>query len=346
MTADHEDGEYVRQFIRESMPSIYDDPATEKTGLFYTTGALEALLCQRLIGLPDLGGLPIRTRSKVAKTLVCEALGYLPPASFTKTQPRLRHANLDVYVQESNNLQVWNQEVDAARRYAIIILKRRLIEDVHVIPGADLAQFDTTGTLTSKFQAARIADSDGAVLVSQRDTDGLIAAYAPGPRVPLATSPVELPDRGRVLDIAGVFAFLAPMVGQTYDDPGITQERNRGTVVHREACERLGLSHFGDNGQFPDVLSQLVEVKLQLARTIDLGLELPDSDKPLASANGTVAVRDCRYAIFYGKRDGTTFIITALVVVTGQDFFTEFRQFAGRLSNSKLQLGLPSGWFA
>ena len=194
--------------------------------------------------------------------------------------------------------------------------------------------------------ASRIVDSDGAVLVSNQDTDGLMAAYDPGPRVPFATSPVELPDRGRVLEIAGVFAFLAPMVGQTYDDPGITQERNRGSVVHREACERLGLSHFADNGQFPDVLSQLVEVKLQLARTIDLGLELPNSDRPLASVNGTVAVRDCRYAIFYGERDGSTFTITALVVVTGEDFFTEFRQFAGRVSNSKLQLRLPSSWFA
>jgi hypothetical protein len=185
------------------------------------------LLRARLTGLPNLVGLPVRTRSKLAKTLVCEALGYVPPTSFTKTQPRLRHANLDVYVQESNNLQVWNQEVDAARRYVIVILKRGLIARIHVIAGADLAQFDTTGTLTSKFQAARIADSDGALLVSPRDTDGLIAAYAPGPRVPLAMSPVELPDRGRVLEIAGVFAFLAPMVGQTYNDPDLTQERNQ-----------------------------------------------------------------------------------------------------------------------
>lgn len=346
MTAGMDDGERVRRRVAASGASIYDEPEFDGSPLFYSAGALETVLHSYLVGLSDLGGLPVRTRSKVAKTLVCEALGYEPPSSFTKTQPRLRHANLDVYVQESSNLQVWNQEVDAARRYVIIIVKGGIVANVHVIAGADLAQFDTTGTLTSKFQASRIVDSDGAVLVSNRDTDGLIAAYDPGPRVPLATSPVELPDRGRVLEIAGVFAFLAPMVGQTYNDPGITQERNRGSVVHREACERLGLSHFADNGQFPDVLSQLVEVKLQLARTIDLGLELPNSDRPLASVNGTVAVRDCRYAIFYGERDESTFTITALVVVTGDDFFTEFRQFAGRVSNSKLQLRLPSSWFA
>lgn len=341
-----DDGGLVRLRIAASGVSIYDDPALAGSRLYYTAEALEAVLHSYLVGLPDLGRLPVRTRSKVAKTLVCEALGYRPPPSFAKTQPRLKHPNLDVYVQESNNLQVWNQAVDAARRYAIIIVRHGVIADVRVIAGADLAQFDATGTLTSKYQAARIIDADGAVLVSERDTDGLIAACAPGPWVPLASSPVELPDRGHVLEIRGVYELLAPMVGQTYDDPGLTQERNRGSVVHREACERLRLSHFADHGQFPDVLSQLVEVKLQLARTIDLGLELPDSDSPLASVNGTVAVRDCRYAIFYGDRHGSRFTITALVVVTGEDFFTEFRQFGGRVSNSKLQLRLPFTWFA
>ena len=346
MTGSDAGADIVRHRILTAGPSIYDDPVFDDSGLYYTAGELEELLRERLVGLADLGGLPVRTRSKVAKTLVCQALGYDAPATFTKTQPRLRHPNVDVYVQESNNLQVWNEEVDAARRYVVIIVKNGLVADVHVIAGADLAQFDTTGTLTSKYQASRVVDSEGAVLVSDRDTDGLIAAYSPGPQVPLATSPVELPDHGRVLEIAGVFAFLAPMVGQTYDDPGLTQERIRGSVVHREACERLGLSHFADHGQFPDVLSQLVEVKLQLARTIDLGLELPDSDTPLASVNGAVSVRDCRYAIFYGERDGSTFTITALVVVTGADFFQEFRQFGGRVSNSKLQLRLPSAWFS
>lgn len=340
------DDERVRGRIAVSGVSIYDDPEVSGSPLYYSREALERSLRAYLVGLPDLGGLAVRTRSKVAKTLVCEALGYEPPTSFAKTQPRLRHPNVDVYVQESNNLQVWNQEVDAARRYVIIIVKGGVVIDVHVIAGADLANFDTTGTLTSKYQASRIIDADGAALISPRDTGGLIDAYAPGPHLPHATSPVDLPTYGRVLEIAGVFAFLAPMVGQTYDDPGLTQERNRGSVVHREACARLGLSHFADHGQFPDILSQLVEVKLQLARTIDLGLELPNSDKPLASVNGTVAVRDCRYAIFYGDRDGSTFTITALVVVTGEDFFAEFRQFAGRVSNSKLQLRLPSAWFA
>ena len=156
---------------------------------------------------------------------------------------------------------------------------------------------------------------------------------------------MSLPTRGALLDVGRVYDLLLPMVGQWFDDPGATQERNRGSLVHREACSRLGLSHFADNGQFPDVLSQVLEVKLQLARTVDLGLELPESLTPVASTNGVLAVQDVRYAIFYGVRERRAFQLTELVVVTGADFFKEFRQFQGNVSNSKLQLRLPRSWF-
>jgi hypothetical protein len=326
-------------------PSIYDAPATELTGDFYTPTELETLLRAELVGRTDLGDLPVRTRSKVAKTLVCEALGYAAPASFRKVNPRLRHANVDVYSQQSSNLQIWNQEVDAARRYVILIIKDEAIIDVKVIAGADLAQFDTTGTLTSKFQANRIHENAGSMLVSALDTTDFIARLAPASSIPQGVSPVVPPTPGKVLNIATVYQRLVTLIGRTYSDPGQTQERNRGSVVHKETCSALGLSHYADHGQFPDILSQLLEVKLQLARTIDLGLELPESPTPLASANGVVAVRDVRYAIFYGARTGSSFQITDLVVVTGQDFFKEFRQFAGRVSNSKLQLRLDPAWF-
>jgi len=88
-----------------------------------------------------------------------------------------------------------------------------------------------------------------------------------------------------------------------------------------------------------------VEVELQLARTVDLGLELPGSDTPLASTNGLFSVRDVRYAIFYATRASGRFTIESLVVTTGADFFKEYRQFGGLTSNVKLQLRLPGEWF-
>ena len=345
-TGDLNTARAVRSAIQSHGHSIYEEPATELTGDFYTPSELESLLHAELVGRTDLKDLPVRTRSKKAKMLVCEALGYVAPASFQKINPRLRHANVDVYCQQSTNLQIWNQEVDAARRYVILIIKRDVIADVKVIAGADLAHFDTTGTLTSKFQANRINEHAGSVLVSNADTSNFVTRLAPASSIPRGVSPVAPPTRGRILDIGTVYQRLLTLVGTTFSDPGQTQERNRGSVIHREACSALGLSHYADHGQFPDILSQLLEVKLQLARTIDLGLELPESATPLASANGIVAVRDVRYAIFYGSRSQSTFEITNLVVVAGQDFFKEFRQFAGKVSNSKLQLRLDTAWFS
>lgn len=335
----------VREEIRTERPSIYDEPATESTGLFYTPHELACILRAELLGRNDLADLAVRTRSKVAKTIVCDALGYNSPAIFRKVNPRLRHANIDVYSQQSNNLQIWNQEVDSARRYVILILKNDAIVDIKVIAGADLAQYDTTGTLTSKFQANRIKEGSGSALVSPLDTVEFVYALSPTSVLHGEISPTSPPSRGQVLDIKTAYSRLLPLVGETFSDPGLAQERNRGTVVHRSACMLLGLSHFADNGQFPDILSQALEIKLQLARTVDLGLELPESRTPVASTNGVLAVADIRYAIFYGERSGSSFKITELVVVTGQDFFKEFRQFMGNVSNSKLQLRLPSEWF-
>ncbi|MGW9629073.1 hypothetical protein ACWGST_00035 [Agromyces sp. NPDC055520] len=336
----------VRDEIARLGIDLYNEAATADSRYFYTPDHLEVLLKEELVGRVDLAGLPVRTRAKVAKTLVCEALGYDVPSSFKKVNggPRLPHPAVDVYAQQASNLQIWNDEVDAERRYVILILDEYEIRDVRVVAGADLAQFDRTGKLTTKFQASRIDVTSGSKLVSALDTDNFIERLSPGTRS-ITNSPVAQPEPGGVLSVGEVYERLRPMVGRTYDDPGIVQERNRGTVIHREACERLGTSGFADNGQFPDILSQLVEVKLQLARTVDLGLELPGSYTPLASANGVLDVRDVRYAIFYATRAGSRFTVDSLVLTTGADFFKEYRQFGGLTSNSKLQLRLPNAWF-
>lgn len=334
----------VRARIESALVDLYEEPATADSEFFYTPGELELLLREELVGRSDLAGLPVKTRAVVAKSIVCSALGYVSPRPFKRVNPRLPHPAVDVYAQQSNNLQIWNEEVDAERRYVVLVLDGEQILDVRVIAGADLAQFDKTGKLTSKFQASRLDEAAGSRLVSARDTDHFIERLDPSTEA-WPGSPVAQPEPGQVLTVEEVYRRLVPMVGNVYDDPGIVQERNRGTVVHREACERLGTDGFADNGQFPDILSQLVEVKLQLARTVDLGLELPSSSTPLASANGLLDVRDVRYAIFYATRAGSRFTLDSLVVTTGVNFFDEYRQFGGLTSNRKLQLRLPATWF-
>lgn len=334
----------VRDDIRRLGVDLYNVPATADSGYFFAPDELEILLKEELVGSQALAGLAVKTRATVAKSLVCQTLGYNAPKSFKRVSPRLPHPAIDVYAQQSNNLQIWNEEVDAERRYVILILDEREILDVRVVAGADLAQFDKTGKLTTKFQAARNDGASGSALVSEFDTDEFVNRLAPSTQA-FANSPIAQPEPGHVLTIAEVYQRLLPMVGQVYADPGIVQERNRGTVVHREVCKRLGTGPFADNGQFPDILSQLLEVKLQLARTVDLGLELPSSNTPLASANGVLDVKDVRYAIFYADRHDSNFKITGLVLSTGADFFNEYRQFGGLTSNAKLQLRLPNSWF-
>ena len=74
-------------YIRQSGLTIYDyiDPRDDR--LYIPTYALEVILRDSLVGL-SLSGLALRTRSKVVKSAICEALGYPIPRSFAKTQPR------------------------------------------------------------------------------------------------------------------------------------------------------------------------------------------------------------------------------------------------------------------
>src|ERR1019366_2849728 len=118
------------------------------------------LLNRGLAGL-SLARLPLRTRTKVVKTQVCRALGYPVPSSFRKTQPRFPGQFFDTYVQKSNNLQVWNEELSPTRRYVLIRLSSAdVVTKVKVVTGDTLAKLDTTGTLTQKYQARCIPGAE------------------------------------------------------------------------------------------------------------------------------------------------------------------------------------------
>ena len=74
----------VRAIIQQKGVSVYDSPTNVESDDFFTVVQLEALLKKQLIGRTDLAGLAVRTRSRIAKTLVCEALGYQAPRSFKR----------------------------------------------------------------------------------------------------------------------------------------------------------------------------------------------------------------------------------------------------------------------
>ncbi len=313
------------------------------------THHLQTLLNDGLRGL-SLQGLPLRTRSNVVKTAVCEALGYPAPEAFKKTQPRFIGQQLDTYTQKSLNLQIWNEELSPTRRYAIIqIFEDDVIMSVKVVNGQDLARLDTTGTITTKYQARLETGAETHELVSRTDTEALQTYVQPNINLSPTTSPISDPEDGLLLSVGAIFQKLSPLVGATFADPGMDQERNRGAALHRLICDRLGYKQYEDNGQFPDIRHQLLEVKLQTSPTIDLGLVLPNSNENLdilPVGNHHPRHSDTRYALFFAKTDGMRVTLTHLYITTGADFFKRFKRFEGKVTNGKIQIPLPRNFFS
>jgi hypothetical protein len=139
--------------LSKSGKTIYDS-LRESPEFFLPGGDLESIIRDGLMGF-DLN-YPLRTRSKVLKSKICEILGYPVPTSFKKSKPRFPGQDFDTYVQKSNNLQIWNEEIVPTRRYVIIRLdESSKVTGVRVVTGGILARLDTTGTLTKKYQAQK-----------------------------------------------------------------------------------------------------------------------------------------------------------------------------------------------
>ena len=222
-----------------------------------------------------------------------------------------------------------------------------VIQRVRVVSGADLAPLDRTGKLTRKFQA-RIADLKQLCLASKTDTPNLKRAIASGEIMIGRQSPIDLPEAVSLMPIKDLFASLSRLVGHEFESPGIMQERNRGGHLHALSSVALGYQDHSDNGRFPDIRHQLLEVKLQTSPTIDLGAISPDSDALLEFPTiGKVRARhqDVRYAVFCGTVSDDRVAITGLVLVTGRDFFATFEKFGGLVINNKYQLPLPRDFF-
>lgn len=326
------DRNYVKS-IADSGLTIYDPIEIGDPELWVPTPELEAILDEKLRGI-SLAGLALRTRSKVVKESVCRALGYPVPSSFKKTQPRFVGQMFDTYAQKSNNLQVWNEELSPSRRYVILrVDESDKIARVKVVNGEELAQLDTTGTLTQKYQARLILGAASEELVSPTDTEALLPHIRAGANLAQTVSPIDHPAHGLVLPIGEVFERLRGAVGRSFPDAGWDQERNRGAALHRIVCELLGYADYRDDGRFPDVRNQLLEVKLQTSPTIDLGLVRPSSEEPLdvpQIAGTQVRHCDVRYALFYAQTDGAEVTLTRLYLTTGASFFSRFPQFGGK----------------
>ncbi|HEY4379551.1 MAG TPA: hypothetical protein VGN01_04340 [Acidobacteriaceae bacterium] len=307
-----------------------------------------------LLALEGLRGvdvrLPQRTRAKLVRQKICEALGYPIPKSFPRTRPRFIGQNFDSFVQLRDNLQVWNAEILPSQRYLILRASEDgAITSARVIGGAALALMDKTGTLTQKYQASVTPGEARCELVVAEDTANLKPLLSRSEVNCFLRIPTEEPVAGELCSIQALFRTLSPLVGRSFEDAGHGQERVRGGALHELVCQEMGYPTFSDNGQLPDILDQLLEVKLQLARTIDLGLVCPDSQLPLSDTAlaGVQKIRHCdlRYAVFCGTSYRKRVTLTHLFLTTGEAFFSKFKRFEGKVVNRKIQIPLPKNFF-
>lgn len=217
-------------------------------------------------------------------------------------------------MQKSDNLQIWNEEIVPTRRYVVVRDdEHSIVTAVRVVTGEHLARLDTTGTLTRKYQAKSRTPVIASQLVTRSDAYGLVERVQSLGKETVFGTKV---DFVRFLPIARLFAELVKLVGTRMPDPGADQERNRGGALHESVCRTLGMAEKRDTGTCPDVLEQLLEIKLQTSPTIDLGLVSPDDETPL-EAVPFAKHGDVRYAVFYGDTKvlnlGHEWLRTALI---------------------------------
>jgi hypothetical protein len=334
--------------IRDQGLDIYTCVETIDPSLFFPDKELAVYLEFSLRGR-ELGG-PIRTRSKLAKQMVASALGYGTPASFRRTRPRFPGQDLDIHVQQDNNLQIWNQDISPEQRYVLIRPNSNdIVQSVRVVRGQQVALWDRTGTLTSKFQAKRRPGRAKSLLVSSSDTEVFVRTFDPK-RLPggvlLRTLSSQPPKAGLVMPIDQIFERAVNLIGTRLQATRASQDRIRGELLQQRISDELGIGEYANFGQWPDIVSQAIEVKLQTSPTIDLGLVLPN-DKARARSLGLL-VRHCdaRYVIVYGEAlDSGEVELHTVVASTGSDFFKEFVQFGGLVQNHKRQIRLPNDLF-
>ena len=332
--------------LAASKLTIYDILYSEHP-LYFTNKELEYLLKSDLVGC-STKGLPPRTRSKIVKEKVCLSIGYPVPESFKKTRPRFSGQNFDIYVQKSLNLQVWNEEILVNRRYVLILINSNdVIFSVIVLTGEDLKNLDTTGTLTQKYQARLGVLNSTPDIFSKTDTVLVERLIKKEDRVhSFHGKPSENPKKGQILPMKEISRKLLPLINIEFLDLGKDQDRNRGTVIHKKVCKLLGYRTFSDDGRFPDIRAQLLEVKLQTSPTIDLGVVLP-SNRDVFMELDSCRIRYCdvRYLVFSAKIKNGKVKIKNFALGTGEDFFKKFDQFQGKIVNKKVQIPLPKRFF-
>lgn len=325
-------------------------------------------------------------KSQWVKLEIIALLGYQRPSGLRTKQarqskPKFIHQLLDIFVQSSRNLQVWNYvpysdsiipnkwnvKSESPYRYKDcryllvfhnpegVILKTTLVD------GNRLAEWDTTGTQTIKWQAnakrsyrdeisSQIIISPVETLCSKISTymqqplenkSRFIVQESQNQESPLIKQP---PTPASFLTHDEIAQFLRILIGTKFTNIGTGQERSMGQALEKEIIKALGYQSYQqtDTGDYPDLLHQLIEVKFQFRDTIDLGKHLPTDSSPIAASwnKWEITPREIRYVVALMEQDVYgNFIVDSIVITSGEKFNEFFSISEG--TNFKIQIPVP-----
>lgn len=325
-------------------------------------------------------------KSQWVKLQIIELLGYQRPTGLRikqakQSKPKFIHQLLDVFVQSSRNLQVWNyvpyadiiipSEWNVEREFSYrykdcryllvfhspegVILKTTLVD------GNKLAEWDTTGTRTIKWQASAKRsyrnEISSQIIVSPIEAlHGKINAYmqqplaeksrlivqeSQDPESPLIKQP---PTPTSFLTNNEIAQALKTLLGAEFANLGTGQERSMGQTLEKEIIKALGYQSYQqtDTGDYPDLLHQLIEVKFQFRDTIDLGKHLPIDSSPIEASwnKWKITPQEIRYIVALMEQNAHgNFIVDSIVITSGEKFNEYFSISEG--TNFKVQISVP-----
>lgn len=345
---------------------VFKPPSPEA---LYTIPELKTIL-RKLIGIKIPKGTIVQRKHWVTYE-VLKLLGYKKPSGLRtkeakQNKPKFKHQLMDIFVQKHSNLQIWNYIPYTVDRYdcRYVIFK---VDDEKIIgftikTGKELKDWDTTGTKTIKWQAIvgdkTRKDASSRVLLSKKDP--IFTKFGLGEK---NLDPIEIriknikklqienyfllksrPNQNLLITIKELGVLLEPLINVEIK---YTSEKLIGQAFQRLVARELGYSlkeGFSINsGQTPDMIHQLIETKLQMSPTIDLGFHLPVSNKPLRFDwnKNNLTPRDIRYVIALADKIAELSLqIRGIIVVSGEEFEKFFSLCEG--TNFKVQMTIPN----
>lgn len=323
-------------------------------------------------------------KSQWVKLQIIELLGYQKPRGLRTKQakmykPKFIHQLLDIFVQSSRNLQVWNyvpyaniilpghwNEENRYRyldcRYLLIFHNSEgVIVKTGLVNGNKLAEWDRTGTQTIKWQATvrrryRNGITSKIITSTVEPLQNKFTSYIRQPldrklkfilqedRNPQTPLIKTSPNPATLFTHHEIAEAVDTLVGRKFENLGTGQERVMGQALEREVVKALGYQHYEqtDTGGYPDLLHQLIEVKFQFRGTIDLGRHLPTNQSSIEVSwnKWSIASREIRYIVSLMEQDTQNDFIVDSIVITSGEKFNQYFSICER-TNFKIQIPLP-----